>query len=120
MGCGSIHLNPDSELAPSEKAQNAWTPPPSTEALNRPFANLEQLRGFEEKGTLQTPGKRAYDLPSLVDLALRLSPQTRHAWYVALEDEGQLGRSQATNYPVAATEAEGGYFKLPLNFLGKL
>lgn len=118
MGCGSIHLNPDSELAPSEKAENVWTPPPSTEALNRSFT-VEQLRGFEEKGTLQTSGKRAYDLPSLVDLALRLSPQTRHAWYVALEDEGQLGRSQANNYPMAQAEAEGGYFKLPLEFPGQ-
>jgi outer membrane protein len=118
MGCGSIHLNPDSELAPSEKAENVWTPPPSTEALNRSFT-VEQLRGFEEKGTLQTSGKRVYDLPSLVDLALRLSPQTRHAWYVALEDEGQLGRSQANNYPMAQAEAEGGYFKLPLEFPGQ-
>ncbi len=119
MGCGSIHLNPDSELAPSEKAENVWAPPPSTEALNRPFTNLEQLRSFEEKGALQTSGKRAYDLPSLVDLALRLSPQTRHAWYVALEDEGQLGRSQATNYPMVETEADGGYFSLPIEFPGQ-
>ena len=27
IGCGSIHLHPDSELAPSEKAENVWTPP---------------------------------------------------------------------------------------------
>ena len=117
MGCGSIHLNPDSELAPSEKAENVWTPPPSIEALNRPVTNLEQLRGSQERGALQTSGK--HDLPSLVDLALRLSPQTRHAWYVALEDEGQLGRSQANNYPMVATEAEGGYFKLPIEFPGQ-
>jgi len=119
MGCGSIHLNPDSELAPSEKAENVWTPPPSIEALNRPVTNLEQLRGSQERGALETSGKQTYDLPSLVDLALRLSPQTRHAWYVALEDEGQLGRSQANNYPMVATEAEGGYFKLPIEFPGQ-
>lgn len=119
MGCGSIHLNPDPEVAPSEKAENVWTPPPSTEALNRPFTNLEQLRGFEEKGALQTSGVRTYDLPSLVDLALRLSPESRHAWYVALANEGQLGRSQATNYPMAQAHAEGGYFKLPLEFPGQ-
>jgi outer membrane protein len=119
VGCGSIHLNPDSELAPSEKAENAWTPPSSIEASNRPFTNLEQLRSFEQKGALQTSGGRTYDLPTLVDLALRLNPQTRHAWYVALEDEGQLGRSQANNYPMAQAEAEGGYFKLPLEFPGQ-
>jgi len=118
IGCGSIHLNPDSELAPSEKAENVWTPPPSTEASNSSFA-VEQLRGLEEKGTLQTSGKQTYDLPSLVDLALRMSPQTRHAWYVALEDEAQLGRSQASNYPMAQAEAEGGYFKLPIEFPGQ-
>ncbi len=119
MGCGSIHLNPDSKLAPSGKAENAWTPPPSIEALNRPVTNLEQLRGSQERGALQTSGKQTYDLPSLVDLALRLSPQTRHAWYVALEDEGQLGRSQANNYPKAQAQAQGGYFKLPLQFPGQ-
>lgn len=119
MGCGSIHLNPDSELAPSEKAENVWTPPPSIEALNRSVTNIEQLRGSQERGALQTSGKQTYDLPSLVDLALRLSPQTRHAWYVALEDEEQLGRSQANNYPMAQAYAEGGYFKLPLEFPGQ-
>ncbi len=119
MGCGSIHLNPDSKLAPSGKAENAWTPPPSIEALNRPVTNLEQLRGSQERGALQTSGKQTYDLPSLVDLALRLSPETRHAWYVALEDEGQLGRSQANNYPKAQAQAQGGYFKLPLQFPGQ-
>jgi outer membrane protein TolC len=38
---------------------------------------------------------------------------------VALENEGQLGRSQANNYPMVATEAKGGYFKLPLEFPGQ-
>jgi outer membrane protein TolC len=119
MGCGSIHLNPDSELTPSERADNVWAAPPSIEALNRPATNLEQLRGAQERGELQTSGNQTYDLPSLVDLALRLSPQTRHAWYVALADQGQLGRSQANNYPKVATEAEGGYFKLPIEFPGQ-
>jgi len=119
MGCGSIHLKPDSEVAPSEKAEDVWTPPRSIEALNRPATNLEQLRGIEEKRALQASGKRTYDLPSLVDLALRLNPQTRRAWFVALADEGQLGRSHANNYPMASAEAEGGYFKLPLQFPGQ-
>ena len=57
MGCGSIHLNPDSELAPSEKAENVWTPPPSIEALNRPVTNLEQLRGFAGKRRASNIGK---------------------------------------------------------------
>jgi len=118
-GCGFIHLNPDSELAPSDKAENVWKPPPSTETLNRPFTNLEQLRASQERGDLQSSGKQTYDLPALVDLALRLSPQTRHAWYVALEYEGQLGRSQANNYPMVGAESEGGYFKLPLEFPGQ-
>jgi len=118
-GCGFIHLNPDSELAPSDKAENVWTPPPPTEALNRPFTNLEQLRGSQERGALQTSGKQTYDLPALVDLALKLSPQTRHAWYVAQEYEGQLGRSQANNYPVAEAESDGGYLKLPAEFPGQ-
>lgn len=119
VGCGAIHLEPDAELAPSEKADKVWTPPSSIEALNRPVTNLEQLRRFEEKGTVQTGGKRVYDLPSLVDLALRLNPRTRYAWHVALEHESQLGRSQANNYPMAEAESKGGYLKLPLQFPGE-
>ena len=118
VGCVSIHLDPDAEVAPSKKAEQVWTPPASTEALNRPVTNLEQLRS-QERDALQASGKQTYDLPALVDLALRLSPQTRHAWYVALENEGQLGRSQANNYPMAQAQAQGGYFKLPLEFPGQ-
>jgi len=119
MGCSSIHLKPDSELAPSKQVEQVWTPPASNAALNRPVANTDELRAFEEKGALQTSGGRTYDLPSLVDIALRLSPETRYAWYVSLQHEAQLGRSQANNYPTAQTEAEGGYEKLPIEFPGQ-
>jgi len=117
-GCGSIHLKPESDVAPSDKAENAWTPPASTQALNRPVTNLQQLRNLAQTG-LRASGAQTYDLPSLVDLALKLNPQTRRVWYVALADEAQLGRSQASNYPMAESDTDGGYFKLPIEFPGQ-
>ncbi|MGO9603126.1 MAG: TolC family protein [Candidatus Binataceae bacterium] len=60
-----------------------------------------------------------YDLPALVDLALRTNPQTRHAWYAAQAANAQLGESQAPNYPKIEVDADGGYLKLPLEFPGQ-
>jgi outer membrane protein len=118
-GCGSLQLNPDQEIAPSQKADQVWTPPLSITQPNDPVSTLQQLRRFDESEALQAQGTRAYDLPSLVDLALRTSPQTRHAWYAALEAEGQLGQSEAPNYPKIDAEGEGTYFKFPLQFPGQ-
>jgi len=119
IGCGSIQLKPDSELAPSKQVEQVWTPPASNASLNRPLANAEEMRVFEDKNALQTSGARTYDLPSLVDMALRLNPETRRAWYVALHNEAQLGQSQASNYPMVSGEGQGGYFKVPLEFPGE-
>jgi outer membrane protein len=119
VACGSIHLKPDSDVAPSAQVEQVWTPPASNATLNSPVLNAEELRAHEENGVLQASNAQTYDLPSLVDIALRLSPATRHAWYVARQNEAQLGRSQARNYPMAQAEAEGGYAKLPLEFPGQ-
>jgi len=118
-GCGFIHLKPDSEVTPSQESDQVWMPPRSTAGAVDALSQLRQLRHFDESGIPPASRAQGYDLPSLVDLALRISPQTRHAWYVALEAEAQLGQSEAPNYPQAETKAEGGYAKLPLEFPGQ-
>ena len=115
-GCGSLKLSSDPELAPPREADQVWTPPPTVAQLNEPLSSLQRLRHFDENGALQASGTRVYDLPSLVDLALKTSPQTRHVWYAALEADAQFHQSKAPNYPKIEADAEGGYLKLPIQF----
>ncbi len=117
-GCSSIDLRPDTDVAPSRNAEHVWIAPASAASSIDSASQLQQLRILDEKGTVAAASDQSYDLPSLVDLALKLSPQTRHSWYTALEAQGRLGQSQARNYPQIGAESEGGYFKLPLEFPG--
>jgi outer membrane protein len=118
-GCAPLHLDPDRELAPTERPDQAWKPPVSISEANESVSKIDQLRRFGETANQPLPSTKVYDLPSLVDLALRTSPQTRQAWYVALAANAGLGQSQALNYPKIEVDAEGGYFKLPIQFPGQ-
>jgi hypothetical protein len=116
-GCGSLRLNPDPEIAPSRTAERAWTPPLSLRNGDDGVAKLEQLRRFDETEVGQFSVNGAYDLPALIDLALKTNPQTRGAWYAAIKANAQLGQSEASNYPNIQANADGGYFKLPFSSL---
>jgi outer membrane protein TolC len=116
-GCGSLHLGPDPEISPPRMVDQAWAPPLSITDANASMSNLQQLRRYQENEGPAHP--REYDLPSLVDLALRTSPQTRNTWSTALAANAQLGQSRATNYPKIEVDAEGNYLKLPLQFPGQ-
>ena len=118
-GCAALRFAPDSEVAPSGNADRVWMPPPSVTGENEAAPKLPDLRRFEETGAVPSQGTQAYNLPSLVDLALRTSPQTRHAWYAALQANAQLGQSKAPDYPQVDANAEGTYFKLPIQFPGQ-
>jgi outer membrane protein len=117
-GCASFHFEPDAEVAPSGNVDRVWTPPASIRREGEEASELQDLRRFGGKA-VPTPGAQPYDLPSLVELALRTSPQTRHAWYAALEADAQLGQSKAPNYPIIVADGEGGYLKLPTQFPGE-
>jgi outer membrane protein len=116
---GSFRFEPDPEVAPSGSVDRVWMPPPSIRLVDQEASKLQDLRSFEAKGVLQSPAVQEYDLPALLDLALRTSPQTRNAWYGALAANAQLGESQATNYPKIEVDAEANYLKLPLQFPGQ-
>jgi outer membrane protein len=117
--CGSLHLNPDPEVAPSPDFTRVWSPSQSISAANEAAPKLSELRTIDENKRLPqlTPG--GYDLPALVDLALGTNPQTRRAWYAAQAADAQLGKSQAANYPKVYFDGEGGYLKLPIQFPGQ-
>ena len=118
-GCGSLRLNPDREIAPSRTAERAWTPPPSLQNADDGVSKLDQLRRFDETEVRRLSVNGAYDLPTLIKLALKTNPQTRGAWYAALKANTQLGQSEASNYPNIQANADGGYLKLPIQFPGQ-
>ena len=66
-----------------------------------------------------SPVPQTYNLPALIDLALKTNPQTRRAWYAAQSANAQLGQAQASDYPTVAADADGGYLKLPIQFPGQ-
>jgi hypothetical protein len=76
-GCGSLHLNPDPAVAPSRTADRAWTPPLSLTNGDDRVSKLDQLRRFDETEVRRLSVTGAYDLPALIDLALKTNPQTR-------------------------------------------
>jgi outer membrane protein len=117
--CSSLRLNPDPEVAPSGDSARAWTPSPAISVTNEAAPKLSELRTIAESSGLQAARPGGYDLPALVDLALRTNPQTRRAWYAAQAANAQLGQSQAANYPNIAFDGEGGYLKLPIQFPGQ-
>ena len=57
-------------------------------------------------------GGSRYDLPRLIDLALRLNPSTRQSWQAARSAAASYGIAQAPYYPRASFETDGGYNRL--------
>lgn len=118
-GCGSLRLDPDPELAPSGNVDRSWTPPRPVIIANEAEPKLEELRNFGGSNARPRQSTQTYDLPALIDLALRTNPQTRRAWYAAQAAQAQLGQSQADNYPKIAADAKALYLKLPIEFPGQ-
>jgi outer membrane protein len=119
LGCGSIHIDRDPDIAPAANVNRTWIPPKSVSVANVAAPQLEELRNVGESTGLQGHNAAAYDLPALVELALRINPQTRSAWYAAQAAQAQLGQAHAADYPKVNAEGVGGYLKLPLEFPGQ-
>lgn len=117
-GCAPLHLKPDPEIAPSQNSDQPWNAPPSISSVNDSASKLEELRLLGENHAPRGTGTKVYDLPSLVDLALKTSPQTRRVWYKDLAAEAELGQSQSADYPKIEAGSWGGYSKLPIQFPG--
>jgi outer membrane protein len=54
---------------------------------------------------------KLYELPDLIDLALRQNPSTRQAWASARASAAAFGAAKAPYYPMATYEGDGGYTK---------
>jgi len=118
-GCGLVRFEPDSEVTPSRSVDESWTVPISLASRADAVSSLKGIRGVGESQEIRPQAPRQYDLPALIDLALKTSPQTQQAWYAARAANAGLGQAQASNYPTVQADAVGGYFKLPLQFPGE-
>jgi outer membrane protein len=118
-GCGVVRFEPDSEIAPSQSVDQSWSPPSSAGRRADAASSLEELRRVDESPEIRAQAPREYDLPTLIDLALRTNPLTQQAWYTARAANAALGQAQASNYPRIQADAVGGYFKLPIQFPGQ-
>lgn len=93
----------------------AWAPealaPPQADRSWQPAAPAETLRpagaAWQEPGTVVPDAGQTYDLPALVDLALRGNPDTRAAWEAARRAAAEYGRSLAPYYPQVGVASEG-------------
>ncbi|HTR62567.1 MAG TPA: TolC family protein [Candidatus Binataceae bacterium] len=117
--CSQIHLNPGEDVAPSRDTNREWTPPASVANSNEIASGRDELRALGLRTAEPAPPGDQYDLPAVIDVALRSNPQTKRAWYSAHAAAAQYGQSRSDNYPKVAGEAEAGYFKLPLQFPGQ-
>jgi len=103
-GCASFdtraELRPDTLGPPS--ATYEWVPPPTT--VHQYMVESVPVSSLP---TAQTAA--AYDLPDLIDLALRNNPVTRRQWQVARAAADEFGAAQSPYYPHVDVESANGY-----------
>ena len=88
--------------------------PRPSQSPTKPRQSSPNFRTIGESNGVPQINQGVYDLPALIDLALRINPQTRSAWYAAQAAQAQLGQAHAADYPKVDVEGVGGYLKLPI------
>jgi outer membrane protein len=108
-GCAGMEQRPEIDpdaYAPPAMAKE-WAPHPQRAAS---FDLAEELGPIAQQPAAE-PGKK-YSLPDLVELALRLNPETRRTWYDARAAAAELGRAQGPYYPLLSLDSEDGYRRI--------
>jgi outer membrane protein TolC len=106
-----------SQLAPPAP-DKPWAIPSAEEVARRFGESGERLWGKAPAGAAEEivpiePGHR-YNLADLIDLAQRLSPETREAWEQARQAAIAVGLVDASYAPQVSIEAIGGFQRTPL------
>jgi len=89
-GCANPYL--DSNLYPDVQTAPDFAPEWRTHSAS-------ELPTSAPQGNLLVEPKKTYDLPGLIDLALRANPETRKSWEEARAAAARLGRSESAWYP---------------------
>jgi outer membrane protein len=102
--CTTLKARP--ELRPQ-----VWAPPSATRewVQSRMTARQYELESIPAVSIATPRGPKSYDLPDLIDLALRKNPGTRRQWQVARSAAAQFGAAQSPYYPQVVVEAANGY-----------
>ncbi|MGH7915628.1 MAG: TolC family protein [Candidatus Binataceae bacterium] len=119
-GCARLserpEVNPD-RWAPSS-ADRIWTPSPASASDYRMPSGLRPSPSAATMAPMQPTGQElvhqeghAYDLPALLDLALRENPDTRFAWESARQAAANFGAARAPYYPLVSAESANGYMR---------
>ena len=97
QGCASVagrpELHPD-KWAP-RRADREWVAQPA--AMSTYVSDTSV--GIDSHWSVTAQTGREYDLPELIDIALRNNPGTQRAWSVARSTADSLGAAQAPYYP---------------------
>ncbi|MGH7780875.1 MAG: TolC family protein [Candidatus Binataceae bacterium] len=112
-GCARYAERPEitPDLYSPVAADRQWTPAARAEAQYH-VAMVTQEIAQAASEDHSAAGASHYDLPRLIDLALRLNPSTRQSWQSARAAAAAYGIAQAPYYPHASFEAGGGYNRL--------
>jgi len=125
-GCARLaeqpEVNPDRWAPPS--ADRIWTPSPASASDYRMPNDLRPSPSVAAPASAQPSGQepvhqesQPYDLPALLDLALRENPDTRFAWESARQAAASFGAARAPYYPLVSANSANGYtrtlFPLP-------
>ena len=125
-GCARLaeqpEVNPDRWAPPS--GERIWTPSPASASDYRMPSEPYPSPGTATSPPAQHSGAQPahlegepYDLPALLDLALRENPDTRFAWESARQAAANFGAARAPYYPLVSANSANGYtrtlFPLP-------
>lgn len=110
-GCARLaeapEVHPDRWAPPS--ADRIWTPSAAVASDYRIPGEMRLSRGHALTPPAGPQGAQAYDLPALIDLALRNNPDTRMAWESARAAAAGFGSARALYYPLVTAESANGY-----------
>ncbi len=69
--------------------------------------------------TAEGAAARSYDLPALIDLAMRSNPDTRVAWESARAAAARYGGARAPYYPLVSAQSANGYSRTLFPLTGR-
>jgi len=108
-GCAYLEqqpeVNPDG-FAP-RSVQRSWRPP----AADRQQYSVAPAAPLTSSAQALAAAGKTYQLPELIDLALRHNPATRQAWASARAAAAAYGGARSPYYPALSYDGDAGYDK---------
>jgi len=98
-------VNPD-RWAP-RTVDRTWTPP--IDGRQEYAVPSDTLTAAAMPSRTSASASQSYELPELVDLALRRNPATRQAWASARAAAAGFGSARSPYYPQASVQSDAGY-----------